>query len=88
MTDSASLRASISCRAAKSALGVFERIEEHPLHFFVRQSVRRLDLDRLLDLGSQLAGGHAQDAARVDLELHLDARETGGHRRNPTKLEA
>jgi hypothetical protein len=39
-------------------------------------------------LGPQLAGGDAQDAARVDLELHLHARETRRHWWNPPKLEA
>ncbi len=30
----------------------------------------------------------AQDAVRVDLKLHLDARHAGGHRRNAAQLEA
>ena len=36
-------------------LRVLERLDEHALHFLVRQAVRRLDLDRLLDVRAQLA---------------------------------
>ena len=69
-------------------LGVLERVEQHPLDLVVGQPVRRLHLDRLLDVGAQLARGDAEDAVGVDLELHLDARQAGRHRRNAAQLEA
>ena len=68
--------------------GVLERVEQHPLDLLVGQAVGRLDLDRLLDVGAQLARGDAQDAVRVDLKLHLHARHAGRHRRNAAQLEA
>ena len=36
-------------------LGVLERIEQHPLDLLVGEPVGRLHLDRLLDVGPQLA---------------------------------
>ncbi len=36
-------------------LGVLERIEQHALDFLVGEAVGRLHLDRLLDVGAQLA---------------------------------
>ena len=69
-------------------LGVLERVEQHPLDLVVGQAVGRLHLDRLLDVGPQLARRDAEDAVGVDLKLHLDARQAGRHRRNAAQLEA
>ena len=66
---------------------MLERLEEHPLNLLVCQSIRWLDLDRLLDIGAQLACRHTQDAVGVDLKLNLHAGHAGGHRRNAAELE-
>src|SRR5204862_1951685 len=63
-------------------LRMLERFDQHALHFLVGQSVRWLHFDGLLDTRAQLAGADAENAVRVDLEPHFDAREARGHWRD------
>ena len=66
---------------------MLERLDEHPLDFLIGEAVGRLHLDRLLDFRAQLARRDAEDAVRVDLEPHLDARQPGDHRRNSLQMK-
>ncbi len=66
---------------------MLERVDEHLFDFLIRQAVRRLHLDGLLDAGAQLARTDAENAVRVDLESHLDTRQSRDHRGDALQMQ-
>ena len=87
MTVSASLRASISSRASKSASACSnDSMSIRSTSWSVRPYDGFTSIVCSI-AGAQLARAHAEDAVRVDLEPHLDARQAGGHRRNAAQAE-
>ena len=64
-----------------SAFGAFQMIKANRKHYMGANW-------QSTDLGAQFASRDAEDPVCVDLELHVHARESGWHRRNPAELEA
>src|SRR5947207_7540300 len=57
-------------------LGEFKRIEQHLFYLFIGETIRRLDLDRVLLSGPMVASADRENTVRVDQKLDLNAWQT------------
>ena len=60
----------------------------HPLDFALVESGGRGDGDLLLLARGHVLGGHVEDAVGIDVESHLDLRESARCRRDPVQAKA